>query len=202
MTDRAFERVTFRGALMDRKTQAFLEQMETRLGYELTVMQGCYQASDGKANDVAQSAGTHDLGGVVDLAPFEADRKVRVARELGAFAWHRRPSEGPWSEHVHLGIRDHGNLAPSAQRQQADYDATPPRNGLASHLVDATFHPSPPVTFVYPVPPPVLTRGARIDALIASTRAALAVVKPGSLRERVLKASLASLLRIPERPKS
>ena len=49
--------------------------------------------------------------------------------------------------------------------------------------------------------PVVLTRGARIDALIASTRATLKLVKPDSLRARMLRASLVSLLAIPERPK-
>jgi len=49
--------------------------------------------------------------------------------------------------------------------------------------------------------PVVLTRGAGIDALIRQTRERLAAVRPDSIRGRMLKASLASLLRIPQRPK-
>lgn len=144
----AFEKVTFRGRLMDRKTQAFVEAMEERLGYELTIVQGSYNAGG-----VSASAGTHDGGGVLDLASWDAANKVRVARALGAFAWLRPDLPGVWGEHIHLGIRNHGRLAQAAQDQQRDYDAKPPRNGLANHAVDDTWHPSPPVEFKYPVKP-------------------------------------------------
>lgn len=141
----AFEKVTFRGRLMDRKTQAFLAAMEERLGYPLTVVQGSYNAGG-----VAASAGTHDGGGVVDLVSWDAKNKVRVARELGAFAWLRAELPGVWGEHIHLGIRDHGRLAPAAQAQQQAYDAAPPRDGLAGNRVDETWHPDPAVTFAFP----------------------------------------------------
>lgn len=153
----AFDRVTFRGHLMDRKTQAFLEAMEAELGYELTVLQGCYNPGG-----VAASGGTHDGGGVVDLAPADHERKVKVARALGAFAWFRPElwidGKRVWGDHVHLGIRNHGRLAAAARAQQADYDATPARNGLASHAPDPTWHPRPAVTFTYPKPKPATTR--------------------------------------------
>lgn len=168
----AFEKVYFRGKLMDNKTKAFLEAMEERLGYELTVVQGCYNAGG-----VSASAGTHDGGGVVDLAAWDHERKVRVARELGAFAWFRPDLPGVWGEHIHLGIRNHGRLAPAAQAQQRDYDAKPPRNGLASHASDNTWHPSPPVEFKYPVkekpvgPKPTKVTQAR-DRLVEAIHAA------------------------------
>lgn len=146
MSNEAFQLVTFRNRLMDRKTQAFLEAMEAELDYQLTVVQGCYNPGG-----VAASGGTHDGGGVVDLAAWDAERKVHVARKLGGFAWHRLDLPGVWGEHVHLGIRDHGRLSAAAKAQQVDYDATPPRNGLAGHAGDPTWHPKPPVTFVYPV---------------------------------------------------
>lgn len=145
----AFDKVTFRGRLMDNKTAAFLQAMEAELGYELTVLQGCYNPGG-----VAASGGTHDGGGVVDLAAYDWQRKVRVARKLGAFAWHRPALPGVWGEHIHLGIRDHGRLSSAARAQQVDYDATPPRNGLADHAPDLTWHPKPPVTFRYPPPKP------------------------------------------------
>lgn len=166
---KAFEKVTFRGRLMDRKTQAFLEAMEDRLGYELTVVQGSYTSAN------PESAGTHDRGGVVDLVAWDHIRKVRAARELGAFAWYRPDLPGHWGEHIHLGIRDHGNLADDARDQQRDYDGSPPRNGLASHAVDDTFHPDPSVTFEFSdavaaraVPePPEVTRVAKARNALA-----------------------------------
>jgi hypothetical protein len=144
MTD-AFDHVVFRGRLMDKKTASFLMAMEEDLGYQLTVVQGCYNVGG-----VGASAGTHDLGGVVDLAAWDSVKKVLVARKLGAFAWYRSMLPGVWAEHIHLGIRNHGNLAEAAQHQQQDYDAKPPRNGLANHAIDPTWHPDPPVTFIYP----------------------------------------------------
>lgn len=144
MTDApgAFEKVTFRGKLMDRKTQAFLEAMEAELDYPLTVVQGCYNPGG-----VSASAGTHDGGGVVDLAAWDAAHKVRVAKKLGAFVWYRATLPGVWGEHIHLGIRDHGRLSPSAARQQVSFDTH--RNGLANNAIDPTLRVSPPVTFVY-----------------------------------------------------
>lgn len=143
-TTDAFDKVTYRGRLMDRKTQAFLKAMEDRLGYPLTVVQGCYNPGG-----VSASAGTHDGGGVVDLVSWDAKRKVRVARELGAFAWFRPDLPGVWGEHIHLGVRSHGRLSSAAKNQQADYDGSPARNGLASNAVDRTWHPDPPVTFKF-----------------------------------------------------
>jgi hypothetical protein len=164
-TTEAFDKVTYRGRLMDRKTQAFLKAMEDKLGYPLTVVQGCYNAGA-----VSASAGTHDGGGVVDLVSWDAKRKVRAARELGAFAWFRPDLPGVWGEHIHLGVRAHGRLSPAAKAQQADFDGAPPRNGLAGKAVDRTWHPDPAVTFKYKTatepPEPEPTRVARArDAL-------------------------------------
>ena len=164
-TTDAFEKVTYRGRLMDRKTMAFLQAMEARLGYPLTVIQGCYNAGA-----VSASAGTHDGGGVVDLVSWDARRKVRVARELGAFAWFRPDLPGVWGEHIHLGVRSHGRLSSAAKAQQSAYDGDPARNGLASNAVDRTWHPDPSVTFKYRTavapPEPEPTRVARArDAL-------------------------------------
>lgn len=139
-----FEKVTYNGALMDQKTKVFVQKMEKRLGYVLTILQGCYNAGG-----VSASAGTHDGGGVVDLAPFDFANKVHVARALGGFYWHRLPIPGVWGEHIHGGIRNHGRLSGSAAAQQVDYDGHPPRDGLAGHRIDPTFHPDPPVGFGY-----------------------------------------------------
>lgn len=148
-----FARVTYHGKLMDEKTKAFVQAMEERLGYELTIVQGCYNPGG-----VAASGGTHDGGGVVDLAAYDWRTKVKVAADLGAFVWHRPYLPGVWGEHVHLGIRDHGRLSSTAQRQQQDWDAKPPRNGLASHapMSSADYHPGKRITFTYPPTPEVV----------------------------------------------
>lgn len=190
----AFDRVTFRGRTMDRKTQAFLEAMEARLGYELTVLQGCYNPGG-----VAASGGTHDGGGVVDLAPWDWPNKVRVARDLGGFAWHRtelwRNGVRVWGEHVHLGIRDHGRLSVAAQAQQRDFDAHPKLNGLADHSVDPDQFPAKPRTFRYPPLVPKPSRGAHVDEAVAALRN----TKGGAGRMAKIKAALRSLLSIKAR---
>ena len=198
MTEDPYALVQWDGHTIDRITAEALHAAEKDLGYSLSVVQGCYQALDGKANDVPASAGTHDGGGVVDLKPWDADNKVRALRSVGFAAWHRLPSEGPWGEHIHAVLIGNAKLAPSAAAQVVDFLASPPRNGLAGHASDPTWHPSPPVVFRWP---PVLTRGAGIDALIKATRERLNAVKPGSLRAKALEASLAALLRIPRRPR-
>jgi hypothetical protein len=166
MANDAFDKVTFRGRLVDRKTQAFLEAMEDRLGYELTIVQGSYTDAN------SESAGTHGGGGVVDLVAWDHVKKVRAARELGGFAWHRPTLAGHWGEHIHLGIRDHGNLSDEAKDQQQDYDGNPARNGLANHAVDDTFHPDPSVTFRYP--PPAARAMAPVMTRVSKARNALA----------------------------
>ena len=149
-----FERVTFRGKLMDNKTKAFLLAMERQLGYELTVTQGCWNPGT-----VAASGGTHGSkeslamdpprgGGVVDLAEFEADRKVRVARDLGGFGWVRPAIPGLWPKHCHVGIINHGRLSPQAQDQQVKYLAG--EDGLAGHNPDPNpYRPDPQPIFQY-----------------------------------------------------
>lgn len=139
-----FQKVTYNGALMDQKTKTFVQCLEKDLGYPLTILQGCYHPG------VSQSAGTHDGGGVLDLAPYDWGRKVTAARKRGGFYWHRLPIPGVWGEHIHGGIRNHGTLSDSAKAQQRDFDAHPPRNGLASHAVDTSgIHPNPPARFSY-----------------------------------------------------
>lgn len=167
----AFEHVIFRGKLMDNKTKAFLMEMEAKLDYELTVVQGCYNPGG-----VAASGGTHDGGGVVDLAAFDWAHKVRVGADLGAFIYHRVAIPGLWGEHVHMGIRDHGRLSDSAQRQQGDWDHHPPLDALASHRVWNGYHPGKQITYKYQpekevqVPEPTDVTKAR-DALVEAIHA-------------------------------
>src|SRR4051812_21208674 len=140
-----FERTEFGDIgpkVVDWKTRAALEEAERRLGYPLTVVQGSYHTT------TKASAGTHDKGGVVDLTPFDHERKVQVLRSIGFAAWHRLPSEGPWKEHVHAVLVDHGNLSAAAKAQVVDYRNG--RNGLANNKMDRTTRPHPIPVFVYP----------------------------------------------------
>ena len=147
MTIKPYDRTTHDGKRVDQLTHQALLAAERKLGYELTIVQGSYNAGG-----VSASAGTHDGGGVVDLAAYDAPRKVRVLRSLGFAAWHRKSWQGPWNEHVHAVLIGNQNLAPSAQRQVTAY--LDGRNGLANNgaddgprtWVDARFTWTPPKT--------------------------------------------------------
>jgi hypothetical protein len=130
------EKVTFRGKTMDRKTAAALAILERRLGYELSVTQGCYNAGV-----VVASAGTHDKGGVIDLAPYDYAAKVRHLRLLGFAAWYRPTLPGEWSAHIHAVMIGHQDLSGSAQDQVTQFKAG--TDGLAGHRPDPNrFHPA------------------------------------------------------------
>jgi hypothetical protein len=120
---------THDGKTVDLLTKVALLAAEAMLGYDLTIVQGSYNA--GK---VAASAGTHDDGGVIDLTPFDADRKIRVLRRLGFAAWHRTPDQGPWKEHIHAVQVGNARLSAGAKAQVDDYVRG--LNGLAGHAAD------------------------------------------------------------------
>lgn len=159
------------GKPVDLVLQAFLLAAESKLGYELTILQGY------NPDNEETSAGTHGFG-VADLAPYDWEHKLRVIKDLGAFAWHREEIDGLWPEHLHFGIRNHPGLSPSAKRQQIDYDKRPiPIDGLAGHTTpDRSYHPDPPVQFRFPVktkptPPPVTHVTKARDALVEAIAA-------------------------------
>jgi hypothetical protein len=130
------ERITWRGwDGVDRKTAAALSVAERRLGYEMDIVQGPYNAS------VGASAGTHDGGGVVDLSPFDHERKVKVLRDLGFAAWYRPAVPKLWGAHVHAVMEGHQDLAPAAKRQVQAFDMR--RDGLAGNAMDPNkYHPN------------------------------------------------------------
>lgn len=121
---RPYDRTTYDGNTVDWLTRAALEDTAKRLGYDLTITQGSYNAGG-----VAASAGTHDGGGVVDLDPWDHANKVRELRRTGFFAWHRPAIPGLWSEHIHAGLIGDTKMSPAAKAQVLDYMAG--RNGLA-----------------------------------------------------------------------
>jgi len=123
--------------LVNLRTWAMLDVARDRLGFEepLTIVQGSYHRTS------PESAGTHDGGGVVDLSPFDADRKVHVLRAIGFAAWHRPRLLGHWEEHIHAIAIGDREMSPEARAQVRDYYAH--RDGLAGHLPDPTWHPNP-----------------------------------------------------------
>lgn len=129
MRDDRYDKVTYHGHLMDKFTQAAVEKCEKRLGYELTVLQGSYNAGG-----VSASAGTHDGGGVLDFAPWDWENKVRVMREVGFAAWHRPAIPGLWGEHIHAVLIGNKRMSPAAARQVVAFKDR--RDGLADNGPD------------------------------------------------------------------
>lgn len=129
---RPYQLTTYDGRRVDWLTRAALEDVAHVLGYsdgKLTLHQGSYNAGR-----VSASAGTHDGGGVIDLAPYDHARKVRELRRHGFAAWFRPAIPGLWGAHIHAVQIGNRKLAPSAARQVEAYLAG--RNGLASNGPD------------------------------------------------------------------
>lgn len=129
--------------VVDWLTRAALEEVERRLDYRLTVVQGSYNKGR-----VSASASTHDGGGVVDLLAWDWRRKVKVLREVGFAAWYRADRPGSWSAHIHAVLIGHPKLDPSAAAQVVAYRAG--RDGLKGSRPDDFPRPSPIPVFSYP----------------------------------------------------
>lgn len=123
------DKVAFGGRTTDRKTAAALSVVEKRLGYNLTLAQGSYNPGG-----VGASGGTHDRGGVVDLAPFDHVNKVRELRKVGFAAWYRPAIKGLWGAHIHAVLMNHQDLSPSAANQVVAYRAG--KDGLKGNRDD------------------------------------------------------------------
>ena len=124
----------------------YAESLRRQRGAEFVITQGSYQGGGGEP----LSAGTHDLGGVVDLRWTGDDHDIWCLRKAGFAAWHRTPSQGPWPDHVHAVLVDHPRLAASAARQVEAYRAG--RNGLASNDPDDGPQIRPIPVFEWPPP--------------------------------------------------
>ena len=124
-----YDRTTYDGNTVDWLTRAALEDTAKRLGYDLTVLQGSFNAGG-----VSASAGTHDGGGAVDLAPWDWQNKVRELRRTGFAAWHRPAIAGLWGEHIHCILMGDRLLSSGAKTQVAEYLRG--ENGLANHAAD------------------------------------------------------------------
>lgn len=140
-----YTRVTYHGKTMNARTKAMVQQAEDYLGYELTILQGSYHKG------VGASAGTHDGGGVLDFAPWDHEKKVRVLRMIGFAAWYRPTIKDLWNEHIHaVAVRDK-EMSSEASKQVQDYYAG--LDGLKYHRKDDEWRPNVIVPFQYPLLP-------------------------------------------------
>lgn len=133
------------GKTVDWLTKSALLEAERLLGYPLTIMQGSYNAGG-----VAASGGTHDGGGVVDLAAYDHAKKVKTLRSLGFAAWYRPELPGVWGPHIHAVQVGNQKLSPAAAAQVDDYFAG--RNGLASNGPDLATREYVGVVWRWPFP--------------------------------------------------
>lgn len=112
---RPYAKTTYDGRTVDWLTRAALEDTARRLGYDLTLHQGSYNAGG-----VSASAGTHDGGGAVDLAPWDHERKVHELRRAGFAAWYR-PRSSSWGPHIHAVLIGNRRLSAGAANQVREY---------------------------------------------------------------------------------
>ncbi|MFF0371749.1 peptidoglycan-binding protein [Micromonospora sp. NPDC005087] len=122
------------GYVVDARTQAMLAEAQRLLGHTLVLEQGSYNPGGDPT-----SAGTHDGGGVVDIAVtgMTAARRtavVRALRQVGFAAWVRNPSQGDWPWHIHAAAISDTDLSSQAQHQTGDYYLG--MNGLANQGPD------------------------------------------------------------------
>lgn len=153
MTDSRLTRPSWRGRTnVDALTIACVEHAEKLAGHEFVCTQGSYQSGAGDP----LSAGTHDLGGVIDLRWCGHPRCIRHLRMAGLAAWLRTPAQGPWPHHIHAVVIGHPRLAASAQRQVFAY--LEGRNGLANNGGDDGPRLDPIPRPVWPWPPKPVTK--------------------------------------------
>lgn len=153
MTDSRLVRPSWRGRTnVDALTIACIEHAEKLAGHEFVCTQGSYQSGAGDEN----SAGTHDLGGVVDLRWCGHYACIRHLRMAGLAAWLRTPAQGPWPHHIHAVVVGHPRLAASAQSQVFAY--LEGRNGLARSGTDDGPRLDPIPRPVWPWPPKPVTK--------------------------------------------
>lgn len=128
----AMRRTYMDGKVVNIRTAEMIKRAEARLGYDLRIVQGSYNAGV-----IAASAGTHDGGGAVDFSTSNIPNIKEAVRQLrlsGFAAWHRTPAQGPWTDHIHAIAIGDDELSSGARFQVWEYYAG--RNGLASRGAD------------------------------------------------------------------
>jgi hypothetical protein len=127
-------RIVWRGFQLNRRTAAMVEAAEKIYRSKFAILQGSYNKGG-----VAESAGTHDGGGAIDIDVRTKSAAQRVAvvkamRQVGFAAWLRTPAQGNWPYHVHAIAVGDKDLSRGAAHQVAEYHRK--RNGLANRGAD------------------------------------------------------------------
>lgn len=125
---------TYGGKRVNARTKSMLANADGKVSFSITLTQGSYTSSN------PDSAGTHDGGGVVDIAVNSLSttqrwQLVKALRTVGFAAWLRTPDQG-FAYHVHAVAVADPDLSSQAQAQVHDYYFG--KNGLASHAGDNT----------------------------------------------------------------
>ncbi len=197
MPDDRLDRPYWRGRTnVDAITINGVERAERISGHEFVVTQGSYQSGGGEP----LSAGTHDLGGVVDLRWCGHISCIKALREAGFAAWHRTPAQGPWPDHIHAVGIGHPYLAPVAARQVESYRAG--RNGLASNGADDGPRIDPIPSLQWPPEDDMANYADQLNRIEAAGKATdkkvadlTALVKEAEKRERNRAANLRVILK-------
>lgn len=152
MAVNAYDKVTFKGVTVDRKTKRALEWAEEESGVEIQISQGSYNPGG-----VAASGTTHAGGGAVDirtsiLTERQRKRLTKTLKKAGFAVWYRGPGSG-FSPHLHAIQIGNKKASSSAKWQVGEFDAR--RSGLTSGGYDKTFRPDPPVKFNFKKKKPV-----------------------------------------------
>jgi hypothetical protein len=127
-------RIVWRGFQLNRRTAAMVEAAEKIYRSKFAILQGSYNKGG-----VAESAGTHDGGGAIDIDVRTKSAAQRVAvvkamRQVGFAAWLRTPAQGNWPYHVHAIAVGDKDVSRGAAHQVAEYHRR--RNGLANRGAD------------------------------------------------------------------
>jgi len=126
---------SYSGLQVNTRTRNMLSATDGMLTWGIVLTQGSYTSAD------PTSAGTHDGGGVVDIAVTNLTttqrwQTVKALRTVGFAAWLRNPSQGNWPYHIHAAAVSDPDLSQPARNQIHDYYFG--RNGLANHAADDT----------------------------------------------------------------
>lgn len=107
----------FRGVKLNQRTIAMLLSAEQILKRQFHIPQGSYSTR------VAASGSTHAGGGAMDTNDAGAGwpQAQSVLRSVGFAAWWRKPSQGPWGNHIHSIARGDPTASAAAKNQVADY---------------------------------------------------------------------------------
>lgn len=126
-------RLTVDGKILNQRTADMVTCAEKRLGFNLWVVQGSYNAGG-----VSASGGTHDGGGAVDfsvngLTTKQINEAVLQLREVGFAAWFRdelyRDGKRVWGKHIHAIAIGDPEMSSGAAQQVKEYYAG--QDGLA-----------------------------------------------------------------------